>query len=89
MTRWRIWTSALIRAPRAERLATTRTRTASMAPSLDLEMLLARPPRAARAASTASSGSDLPLRRRSARLGRSTSMTATSARRRKRARPAP
>ena len=30
---WRIWVSALMRAPRAERLATTRTRTASTEPS--------------------------------------------------------
>ena len=36
----------LTRAWRAERLATTRTRMASMAPSLDLEHFVARPPRA-------------------------------------------
>ena len=74
---------------RAERLATTRTRIASTAPSLDLGLPLARPLRAARAASTASRGSDLPARRRSSRLGRSTSMTSTPARRRNRERPAP
>jgi hypothetical protein len=64
-----------VRAVRAERLATRRARTASTAPSLDLAMLLALPPSAARAASMASSGSDLPLRRRSARFGRLTSRT--------------
>ena len=58
---WRIWVSALIRAPRAERLATTRTRIASTEPSLLLALPWARPERTARAASTASSGSDLPL----------------------------
>ena len=57
---WRIWPSALIRAPRAERLATTRTRMASTAPSLLLALPWARPDCAARAASTASRGSDLP-----------------------------
>ena len=53
---WRIWVSALIRAPRAERLATTRTRMASTEPSLLLAVPWARPERTARAASTASSG---------------------------------
>jgi MFS family permease len=70
---------ALTRAWRAERLATTSTRMASTAPSLDLGLPVARPPRAARAASTASRGSDLPLRRRFWRFGRSTSMTSTPA----------
>ena len=37
--------------------------------AVDSDMLVARPPRGARAASTASRGSDLPLRRRSARFG--------------------
>jgi hypothetical protein len=50
---------ALVLAWRAERLATTRTRIASTAPSLDLGLPLARPLRAVRAASTASRGSDL------------------------------
>ena len=47
------------------------------------------PDRAARAASTASAGSDLPVRRRDWRLGRSTSTTSMPARRRDRAKPAP
>ena len=66
---------ALTRAWRAERLATRRTRIASTEPSFVLGMLFARPLSAARAASTASRGSDFPERRRSARFGRSTSMT--------------
>ena len=86
---WRIWVSALIRASRAERLATTRTRMASTEPSLLLAVPWARPDRAARAASTASRGSDLPLWRRAWRFWRSTSMTSTPARARKRATPAP
>jgi len=47
------------------------------------------PDSAARAASTASMGSDLPWRRRAWRLWRSTSITSTPARARNRARPAP
>ena len=46
---------------------------ASMGPSLDLPAPVARPLIAARAASMASSGSDLPWLRRDCRLGRSTS----------------
>jgi hypothetical protein len=48
--------SALTRAWPAERLATTRTRMASTAPSRDLGLPIARPLSAARAASTASRG---------------------------------
>jgi len=62
---------------RAERLATTRTRMASTAPSLDFALPFARPLKAARAASMASRGSDLPARRRFWRSGRSTSRTST------------
>ena len=58
---WRIWVRALTRALRAERLATTRTRMASTAPSLLLAVPWARPDCAALAASTASRGSDFPL----------------------------
>jgi hypothetical protein len=49
----------------------------------------ARPLSAARAASMASTVSHLPWLRRACRFGRSTSITATPARHRKRARPAP
>ena len=45
---WRIWPSALIRAPRAERLATTRTLMASTEPSLLLAVPWALPDCAAR-----------------------------------------
>jgi len=51
---------------RADRLATTSTRIASTFPSRDLAAPHARPDSAARAASIASSGSDLPARRRAA-----------------------
>jgi hypothetical protein len=85
----RIWMSALVRAVRAERLATRKALTDSTGPSLDLAMLLALPPSAARAASMASRGSDLPLRRRSSRFGRLTSTTLTPARARNLDRPAP
>ena len=87
--RWRIWTMAFTRACRAERLATTRTRMASTGPSLVLPAPEARPLMAARAASTASSGSDLPWLRRDCRLGRLTSTTSTPLRRRNRAEPHP
>ena len=53
---------------------------ASTAPSLDLGLPLARPLKAARAASMASRGSDLPARRRFWRSGRSTSRTSTPTR---------
>src|SRR5664280_690954 len=58
--RWRIWTMAFTLAWRAERLATIRTRIDSTGPSLVLPTPDARPLMAARAASTASRGSDLP-----------------------------
>ena len=79
----------LILVSRAERLATTRALIASTLPSLALPAPWARPDRAARAASTASAGSDLPVRRRDWRLGRSTSTTSTPLRRSERARLAP
>ena len=72
-----------------ERLATTRARMASTLPSRVLPAPWARPDSAARAASTASAGSDLPVRRRAWRLGRSTSTTATPTARSERARLAP
>ena len=78
-----------MRATRAERLATTRVRIASTAPSLDLAMLLALPDNAERAASMASRGSDLPLRRRSSRFGRLTSTTLMPARVKNLESPAP
>jgi len=87
--RWRIWFRAWILAERAGRLATISARIASTFPSRDLAAPQARPDNAARAASTASSGSDLPDRRRACRLGRSTSTISTPALRRNRARPAP
>ena len=76
-TRLRIWLRAWILAERADRLATTRALIASTLPSLVLPAPWARPERAARAASMASAGSDLPVRRRDWRLGRSTSTTST------------
>jgi hypothetical protein len=79
----------LIRVARAERLATTNALIASTLPSLDLPAPCARPDRAARAASMASAGSDLPVRRRDWRLGRSTSSTAMPELRSERAKVAP
>lgn len=73
----------------AERLATTRARIASTLPSLALPEPCARADRAARAASMASAGSDLPVRRRDWQLGRSTSTTSMPERRSDRARPDP
>ena len=75
----------LIRAERAGCSATTRALIASTLPSLDLPAPCARPDSAARAASMASAGSDLPVRRRDWRLGRSTSTTSTPERRSERA----
>lgn len=74
---------------RAERLATTSALIASTLPSLALPAPCARPDSAARAASMASTGSDLPVRRRDWRLGRSTSTTSTPERRSARAKLAP
>lgn len=59
---------------------------ASTLPSRVLPAPCARPDSAARAASTASAGSDLPVRRRAWRLGRSTSTTLTPSARSDRAR---
>lgn len=87
--RWRIWLSDLILVDRADRFATTRARMASTLPSRVLPAPWALPDSAARAASTASAGSDLPVRRRDWRFGRSTSTTATPAARSDRARLAP
>ncbi len=79
--RWRIWISALTRAWRAERLATTRTRMASTAPSLDLG---AGGPTTEGGSGRLDSveGIGLAARRRFWRFGRSTSMTSTPTRRR-------
>ena len=71
----RAWLMAWVRSLRALRLATISARIASTAPSRPLGAPAARPDCAARAALTASSGSDLPLRRRSCRSARSTSTT--------------
>ena len=65
---------------RALRLATISARIASTAPSRPFGAPRARPDCAARAALTASSGSDLPWRRRSCRSARSTSTTRTPGR---------
>jgi hypothetical protein len=84
---WRIWLRVLILVDRALRLATPNALIASTLPSLDLPAPWARPDSAARAASIASAGSDLPVRRRACRLGRSTSTTSTPALRNRRANP--
>ena len=78
-----------VRSPAALRLATISARIASTAPSRPLGPPRARPDWAARAALTASSGSDLPCRRRSWRSERSTSTTRMPAAVMWRARPAP
>src|ERR1039457_627583 len=77
--RARAWLIAWVRSERALRLATISTRTASTAPSRPFGAPRARPDCAARAALTASRGSDLPCRRRSCRSERSTSTTRTPA----------
>ena len=87
--RLRIWLMAWVRLRRAEDRATRNTRMASTFPVLVLADPLASPPCAARAAATASSGSDLPWRRRLWRLGRSTSTTEIPWRSRWRVSPAP
>jgi hypothetical protein len=68
-TRLRTWLRPWSLAERADRLATTKALIASTLPSLVLAAPWARPERAARAASIASAGSDLPVRRRDWRLG--------------------
>jgi hypothetical protein len=73
--RLRSWLRARTRSLRALERATRSTRMDSTLPFRVLARLLARPDSAARAASTASRGSDFPARRRSCRLGRSTSTT--------------
>ncbi len=87
--RARAWLMAWVRSERALRLATISARIASTAPSRPFGAPLARPDCAARAALTASRGSDLPWRRRSCRSERSTSTTRTPAADMWRARPAP
>ena len=71
----RAWLMVWIRSERAVRLATISARIASTCPSRPFGAPAARPDWAARAALTASSGSDLPRRRRSCRSARSTSTT--------------
>jgi len=66
------WLIVRVRSPAALRLATISARIASTAPSRPFGAPRARPDCAARAALTASSGSDLPCRRRSWRSERST-----------------
>ena len=83
------WLIAWVRCARAVRLATISARMASTWPSRPRGAPDARPDRAALAALTASSGSDLPLRRRSCRSERSTSTTRMPAAAMWRARPAP
>ena len=60
--RWRNWFSVTIRSDAAERRATVSTRMASTSPTLLFGTPNALPDRAARAALTASTGSDLPSR---------------------------
>ncbi len=74
-TRDRAWLIVWVRSERALRLATISARIASTAPSRPFGAPRARPDWAARAALTASRGSDLPWRRRSWRSDRSTSTT--------------
>ena len=88
-TRALAWLIVRVRSPAALRLATISARIASTAPSRPFGAPRARPDWAARAALTASSGSDLPCRRRSCRSDRSTSTTRTPAAVMCRARPAP
>ncbi len=88
-TRALAWLIARVRSPAALRLATISARIASTAPSPPFGAPAARPDCAARAALTASSGSDLPCQRRSCRSERSTSTTRTPAAVTCRARPAP
>jgi hypothetical protein len=66
-TRARAWLIVWVRSERAVRLATISARIASTAPSRPFGAPRARPDWAARAALTASSGPDLPARRRSCR----------------------
>jgi hypothetical protein len=73
------WPFVWVRCARAVRLATISARIASTWPSRPRGAPDARPDKAALAALTASSGSDLPLRRRSCRSERSTSTTRTPA----------
>jgi hypothetical protein len=87
--RARAWPFVRVRSPAALRLATISARIASTAPSRPLGAPRARPDCAARAALTASSGSDLPARRRSWRSERSTSTTRMPAAVTWRANPAP
>lgn len=86
---WRSWLRVSMRVSTAERRAIINTRIASTLPSRDFGKPVAVPDRAARAAATASTGSDLPCRCRVWRFGRSTSTTATPARVRYRDRPTP
>ena len=83
------WLIARVRSPVALRLATISARIASTSPSRPFGAPRARPDWAARAALTASRGSDLPCRRRSWRSERSTSTTRTPAVATCRDRPAP
>ncbi len=87
--KWRIWLRQRARAWRPERCATSNARIASTFPSPVFAMPDARPDNAARAASIASTGSDLPCMRRSWRLVRSTSITTSPHDCRYRERPAP
>ena len=73
----RIWLMAVMRPCLAERRATRKARIASTAPFRVFGCPAAWPDCAARAAATASTGSDLPWLRRSWRLGRFTSTTLT------------
>ena len=86
---WRSWLNVAIRSDAADRQATCSTRIASTSPSRLFGRPNAWPDNAARAAATASTGSDLPSRRRTCRFGRSTSTTAIPARSKWRASPAP
>jgi hypothetical protein len=90
MTTWRSWFNVWLRCIRAERRATINTpRICSTAPSRHFGEVLADPDRAARAAASASIGSDFPNRRRICRFGRSTSTTTIPSLWRYRVKPTP
>lgn len=85
----RSWLIACVRAFTALRRATLIIRRASHAPDCIFGMALLLPDRTVRAAFSASSGSDFPLRRRVERSGRLTSTTSTPFLMRKRVNAAP
>ena len=79
VTRSRIWLISAERALTAERRVTLSTRIDSITVVVSLGMVVARPDKAARAAITASIGSDLPCPARTSRSGVFTSTTSAPA----------